>query len=598
MRTKTNIVLILLTASMLITSVASGRQLQVNARTGETPEQFAARTKWWREAKFGMFIHWGIYAVPADATTKDGSKSAGEWYFYNKQAQVKDYEKFAGQFNPVRFSAKQWVKTAKDAGMKYIVITSKHHDGFCMFDSKLTNYCITKATPFKRDPMRELAAECKKQGVKLCFYHSIMDWHHPEYVPRRSWEKDTRPATGADLNKYITYMEGQLTELLTNYGPVGCIWFDGGWEHNAAELHSAEVNALIRKLQPGIIINDRNQEPQDHSTPEQTIPANAMAGGRLWETCMTMNDTWGYARNDNNWKSAEDLIHKLCDIASKVGNFLMNVGPTDLCTFPDAINDRLAEMGKWMKVNGESIYGTTKSPWTKYPFDGRVTVKGNKLYIQVFKWPDSGIVELHSFSRIPRSARVLGTNEQVKQITLVASAQYYPLAIHKPKKLDPYATVIEVDFDGPPDVVIPPSPAQHAALDGSFMLVAKDAEIHGSTAQYEQGGGKDNIGFWINSADYVSWKIDAPAGKYIVQLTYACPEENAGSEFTVSPFEKRSDPQPHGVVKATGSWTNFKTETIGVMDLSSGQHTIQVNVSKMPRGAVMNLKSVKLSPSR
>src|SRR5437016_2790800 len=157
--------------------------LQVNPETGETPEQFAARTKWWREAKFGMFIHWGLYAVPADST-----KGLGEWYMYNNRLQVADYEKFTQQFNPVKFDAKKWVATARDAGMKYIVITSKHHDGFCMFDSKLTDYTIVKATPFKRDPMKELAAECKKQGIRLCFYHSIMDWHEPDYLPRRDWE--------------------------------------------------------------------------------------------------------------------------------------------------------------------------------------------------------------------------------------------------------------------------------------------------------------------------------------------------------------------------------------------------------------------------
>ncbi len=199
------------------------------AAAKETKEQFLQRTAWFREAKFGMFIHWGVYAVPADSMTKDGKKGIGEWYFSNKQAQMADYEKFAAQFNPVKFDAAKWVKTAKDAGMKYIVITSKHHDGFCMFDTKLTDWCITKATPFKRDPLKELSEECKKQGLRLCFYHSIMDWHHPDYLPRRAWEKDTRPAGNADLNKYIEYMKGELRELLTNYGPIGILWFDGGW---------------------------------------------------------------------------------------------------------------------------------------------------------------------------------------------------------------------------------------------------------------------------------------------------------------------------------------------------------------------------------
>ena len=425
--------------------------LAAQAQTAkESPEQFEQRTAWWREAKFGMFIHWGIYSVPADSTDLQGKKGIGEWYFSNKQMQVKDYEKFAAQFDPVKFDARTWVKTAKDAGMKYIVITSKHHDGFDMFDTKLSSYCITKATPFKRDPMKELAAECARQGIKLCFYHSIMDWHHPDYVPRRKWEVVSRPADGANLDRYIDYMKGQLRELLTNYGPIGILWFDGGWEHNAQELHSEEVNAMIRSIQPGILINDRNNLPEDYATPEQNIPANALPNGRLWETCMTMNDTWGYAKNDTNWKSSEDLIRRLIDIASKGGNFLLNVGPTAEGVFPDAIDERLAQIGAWMKVNGESIYGTTQSPFRKLPFDGRVTTKGNTLYLHVFSWPKEEL-RLSDLETPIVGARALEGNE-----TLTAKSEQSGdtkvVAISRPKKLNPIATVIELRLAGPPQV--------------------------------------------------------------------------------------------------------------------------------------------------
>jgi len=409
----------------------------------ESKEQLDARTKWWREARFGMFIHWGIYAVPADT---------GEWYLSNKEMQVSDYEKFAARFNPVKFDARQWVKTAKAAGMKYIVITSKHHDGFCMFDSKLTDYCITKATPFKRDPMKELAAECRKQGLRLCFYHSIMDWHHPDYVPRRPWEGANRPAEGADLNRYIDYMKGQLRELLTDYGPIGVIWFDGGWEHSAAELRSEEVVSMIRSLQPSIIIDDRSNLPEDFSTPEQSIPEGALAGGRLWETCMTMNDHWGYEKNDNNWKSAQDLVRMLCDIASKGGNYLLNVGPTAEGEFPPAAVERLQQIGPWMKANGKSIYGTTMSPLKSLPFDGRCTAKGNRLYLQVFNWPEDGL-RLTGLQTPVHSARVLATGEKLKVSSgPAAEAGSSAVAISKPKKLDPIATVIELRFSEPPQV--------------------------------------------------------------------------------------------------------------------------------------------------
>lgn len=402
----------------------------------ETPEDAMERTRWWREARFGMFIHWGIYAVPADATKAGGGRGVGEWYLTNQHVPVREYEQLAPQFCPDRFDAARWVRAAKDAGMKYIVITSKHHDGFCMFDSKLTWYTITRATAFRRDPLRELADECARQGVRLCFYHSIMDWHHPDYLPRRAWDK--RPGTKADLNRYIDYMKGQIRELLTNYGPVGILWFDGAWEHNEKELRSAEVNAFIRSLQPDIIINDRNRLPEDYATPEQKIPEGALPDGRLWETCMTMNDTWGYVKDDENWKSSTDLVRKLCDIASKGGNFLLNVGPTAEGEFPQASVERLAEMGAWLRKNGRSIYGTSQGPVAKLPFDGRCTTKGERVYLQVFEWPD-GPLPLPPELAGASSARTLDGGQRLK-----LTGDKYSASIEKPRRLDPHATVIEL----------------------------------------------------------------------------------------------------------------------------------------------------------
>jgi alpha-L-fucosidase len=567
--------------------------LQPNPNTGETVGQFVRRTDWWRDAKFGMFIHWGLYAVPADSTDRAGNKGIGEWYFSNKQMQIRDYERFAGQFNPVKFDARQWVKIAKGAGMKYIVITSKHHDGFCMFDSKLTDYTITKATPFRRDPLKELAEECRKQGLTLCFYHSIMDWHHPDYLPRRPWEAANRPTAGASLPRYVTYMEGQLRELLTNYGRVGGIWFDGGWEHTPQELRSAEVNRMIRELQPGIIINDRNHLPEDHSTPEQTIPANALPGGRLWETCMTMNDTWGFAKNDANWKPTDDLLRKLCDIASKGGNFLLNVGPTGEGEIPEASVERLARVGEWMKVNGRSIYGTTKSPFRRLPFDGRCTRKGNTLYLQVFSWP-AGELTLSGLQTPIRSARALAGGERLRVTSATGEGGVVTLRIPRPKQLDPLATVIELKLDGPP-VVASVVTAQPPAADGSFILIAKDAEIHGQTAAYESGGGKDNIGFWTNAADWVSWPVAVPrAGRYTVEVTYACPNDEAGTAYSVG-LER--GPIVGGTTRGTGSWTAFQSERLsGTLDLVAGKQDLQVRVTRKGPGAVMNLQRLVLQP--
>ncbi|MDE2506937.1 MAG: alpha-L-fucosidase [Planctomycetota bacterium] len=592
-------------ATGLFAVAQSARADDPKAPPKESAAQSQARMKWWNQAKFGMFIHWGLYAVPADATDLKGNKSIAEWYLSNKQMQVKDYEKFAAQFNPVKFDAKAWVKVAKDAGMKYIVITSKHHDGFCMFDSKLTDYNIVAATPFKRDPLKELAAACREAGVTLCFYHSIMDWHHPDYLPRRPWEKTTRPAGDADLNKYIDYMKGQLRELLTNYGPVGVIWFDGGWEHDAKATRSAEVVAMMRSLQPNLIINNRIQRPEDFDTPEQTIPAAALADGRPWETCMTLNDTWGYARNDHNWKSAEDLIHKLCDIAHKGGNFLLNVGPTELGEIPPASVERLETVGAWMKSNGEAIYGTTKSPFRKLTFNGRCTSKGSTLYLHVFDWPKDELTLRGVHSKLLRVRALdggvpLGFEEKDGAIT-----------IQRPDKLDKYATVVALEFDGTP-VVEDVATIVRPDKNGVITLSAEDATLHGGKIQLEDKGGKPSVGFWTDPQDYLSWLVEVPnppstaAFKqtnhaYRVEYEYACPDDSDGASVELRFPDPAPIPKPTVFeVTPTGGWGNFKTKAASQPQvLTLGflvQRVVKLRAVSMPKYAVMNLRSIKLIP--
>jgi alpha-L-fucosidase len=576
-------------ASLLILMTAASAFAQT---AHETPAQFRARTRWWREAKFGMFIHWGIYSVPADSTDLEGHKRIAEWYFFNKQMQVDQYEKFAGEFDPVKFDARTWVETAKNAGMKYIVITSKHHDGFCMFNTDLTNYCVTKATPWKHDPMKDLAEECRRQGLKLCFYHSIMDWHHPDYLPRRKW--DTRPVDDASLDRYIEdYMKPELRELLTNYGPIGILWWDGGWEHSAAELHSAEVNAYVRSLQPAILINDRNKLPEDYSTPEQNIPAGALPGGRLWETCMTMNDTWGYAKNDTNWKSSDDLIRKLIDIASKGGNFLLNVGPTSEGVFPDAINERLAAIGAWMKVNSASIYGTTQSPFRKLPFDGRVTAKGDRLYLEVFNWPAGGLT-LSSLETPVTSAHALAGAEPLA-ITRSHEQGAAVLHIAKPKVLDPVATVVELRLAGPPRVAQSDLEID-AAADGSYTLAAGDAQLHGKSLLYNWQGVEhdDYIGSWSAPASFVSWLLNVPRpGRYRVEISYAAPPGTEGGHYAVA---LEGGAKVAGTTTATKSEQDFRTDTLGEIDLAAGHPEIAVRAIELAHGPLMNLHQVRLVP--
>lgn len=547
----------------------------------ETQAQFLNRTKWWREAKFGMFIHWGIYSVPADNRRKGGGTAIAEWYLSNQQVQVADYAKFAAQFNPVKFNARQWVSLAKEAGMKYLVITSKHHDGFCMFDTKLTDYNIVKASPYGRDPMKDLAAECKRQGIKLCFYYSIMDWHHPDYLPRRPWESGVRPAAGANMDRYIDYMKGQIKELLTNYGPIGILWFDGQWEHDGLRLRSPEVNQFIRSLQPNIIINDRNHEPQDYATPEQFIPANALPAGRLWETCMTMNDTWGYAKDDHNWKPSSDLIQKLTDILHKGGNFLLNVGPTAEGEIPQPSIARLREVGEWMKKHSEAVYGTTASPIKRLGFDGRCAAKGKTLYVFAFN-------RAHSLS-LPNteSGRIVGA----RWLTTGETIRIDEGALSQPKSLHPAATVARLDYDRPPTF----APFRiRVSEDGSYLLRAMDAELNGRALQYEIGRGHDNIGYWSDPKDYVSWQLGGPSsGEYEVEIKLACPASDAGATYTVG---VENGDRISGVVSATGSWIEPKSFVLGRIKIDSQNPVISVRIEKMGKGAAMNLWSVKLTP--
>ncbi len=374
---------------------------------------------WWREARFGMFIHWGLYAVPAGEW--NGKTEYGEWIRTSAQIPLEVYDQFRTKFNPVNFDADQWAKTARDAGMKYIVITSKHHDGFCMFDTRQTEFNIM-TTPFRRDPMKELAEACRKYGLKFCFYHSIMDWHHPDYLPRRDWEKD-RSTEGADFDRYVAYMKAQLKELLTNYGDIGVLWFDGEWEQTWNEKYGREIYNYVRSLQPAIIVNNRVGAGRldmegltkagafggDFGTPEQQIPPTGLPGVD-WETCMTMNDHWGYNKADTSFKTTREVIHMLADIASKGGNYLLNVGPASSGVFPQRSMDILDGIGKWINVNGESVYGTDASPFKALPW-GRCTQKssptGTVLYLHVFNWPSDGRVILPGILNVPIEAYML-----------------------------------------------------------------------------------------------------------------------------------------------------------------------------------------------
>jgi len=429
------------------------------------------RMEWWREARFGMFIHWGVYALPAGIWDGRQIGSIGEWIMNRGKIPVADYQRMAKNFNPVNYDPDAWVRMAKDAGMKYIVITSKHHDGFALFETKASKWNVVDDTAYGKDLLKPLAEACKKYGIKLGFYYSqAQDWNNPGGSAARRLTKEgwanpdsviidayTKEHRGhwdpaQEKKTFAQYIDDvavpQVKELLTNYGEVAVLWWDTPTD--MTDDAATKLQSLLA-IQPNIITNDRLKRPNfpgDHKTPEQRIPNLKDLDGTDWETCMTMNGTWGYKSYDHNYKTPEKLIQNLVDIASKGGNFLLNVGPTELGEFPKESIDILSKMGEWMKVNGEAVYGTKASPWGLFDW-GRCTKKetknGTTLYFSVFTWPADGKLVIPGIPNKVASASLLANGVKVNAITSKDGVLTLTLPATAPDKI---ASVIKVDVKG------------------------------------------------------------------------------------------------------------------------------------------------------
>jgi alpha-L-fucosidase len=429
------------------------------------------RMKWWREARFGMFIHWGVYAQWAGVY--NGHKQArggAEWIMNRSKIPVAEYQERAKSFNPTSYDPDQWVRMAKEAGMKYIIITAKHHDGFALFDSKASNWDIMDATAYKKDLLKPLADACRKYGIKLGFYYSqAQDWNNPGgSVARKIMAEGWANPDSASIDAYTKEHKGhwdplqetktfdqyindvavpQVRELLSNYGDIAVLWWDT--PTNMTDEAAKKLQELL-SLQPNIITNDRLKRPNfpgDTKTPEQKIPKPEELDGQDWETCMTMNGSWGYKSWDSNWKSTETLIRNLIDIASKGGNYLLNIGPKEDGTFPQESITRLKEIGEWMKTNGEAIYGTKRSPLLPQSW-GRITRKeenGNTtLYLFLFEVPSNGEITLPGITNKVKVAKLrqngvsLNTKQSSEGLTIVLP----------PKTAVNIATVITLELKG------------------------------------------------------------------------------------------------------------------------------------------------------
>ena len=419
-----------------------------------TPAPPDSRLDWWREARFGMFIHWGLYAIPAGEW--NGRTDYGEWIRNNAKIPIDVYDRFKARFNPTKFDPDAWVRMAKQAGMQYIVITTKHHDGFALFDSKGTDWDVM-ATPYGRDIIRQLAEACRRGGIRLGLYYSIMDWHHPDYLPRREWELPSRPEAGADFDRYVAFMKGQLKELLTSYGPVGVLWFDGQWEGTWTVARGRDLYDYVRALQPPIIINNRvGGGAGDFGTPEQEIPATGIPGAD-WETCMTMNRNWGFNRADTDFKTSRVLVRNLVDIASKGGNFLLNVGPTAEGEFPAESVERLKGIGNFMRVAGESIHGTQASPFPSLPWgrctQRRLDANTTRLYLHVWDRPNDGILVVPGLLNEVRRARPMATIDQPYDLRVERHGDDVHVGLGLMTGPEPQPDdVITLDIAGVPDV--------------------------------------------------------------------------------------------------------------------------------------------------
>jgi alpha-L-fucosidase len=392
--------------------------------SADTRAAHDARMTWWRDARFGMFIHWGAYSVPA-GSYKGERIGTGEWIMNSAPVPILEYEKFVHAFNPVKYDADAWARTAKTAGMKYIIITSKHHDGFAMFDSKVSSYDLVDAAPYHRDAIKAIAAAAHRQGLRFGVYYSIMDWHHPDAQAPNFPDYNKSGAHNPHFGRYVdTYLKPQVRELLTQYPEIDVLWFDGEWIADWTDDRGRDLYNFVRAIKPSIIVNNRVANRRegltgvakgggvglgDFGTPEQQVPAEGIPGAD-WESCMTINDNWGYQSFDDNWKTPRFLLRTLVDVASKGGNLLLNVGPTSLGEIPHESVSRLQEMGQWLRVNGEAIYGTTASRYGA-PTWGRYTSKPGVTYAHVFDWPKDGKLTLAGVKDAPREAYLLADHK-------------------------------------------------------------------------------------------------------------------------------------------------------------------------------------------
>ncbi|MDF7824610.1 alpha-L-fucosidase [Pontiellaceae bacterium B12227] len=521
------------------------------------------------QMKFGLFIHWGLYAVPAGEWNGQPVRGIGEWIMKWEKIPVPEYEKLATQFNPVKFNGDEWAQLAQDAGMKYVVITSKHHDGFAMFDSKASDFNIVKATPYGKDPMTDLAQACADRDLKFGFYYSqAQDWHEPN-AAGNDWdfpeERDPAPYIQDKLLP-------QVEEILSNYGDLAVVWFDT--PRLLSKEQVIELRESVKAKQPDCLVNSRIGHDQgdfdqtgDNSIPTQVKP------GIVWEVPATLNDTWGYKKNDHDWKEPRDLVCKMADIVSKGGNYLLNIGPDAEGVVPPESQRILREIGQWMKVNGESIYETTHSPFNVNNITWRCTAKPGKLYLHMLNWPGESF-EFQGLESKVKAARFLDGGQSI-----VFRQTGNSLALKLPQQApDQFNTVIVLDIAD--DQAMVSEEYRFDAEPAVRHLYAWEARMRGEEFYYDwETQSAYNFIDDTRPRNELRWyNFPQSEGECWVDIEYACADADAGSPFRLSSrriqweAENTGPSELHGVIEGTGG--AFKIKRLGRLTMFSPECTL------------------------
>jgi alpha-L-fucosidase len=583
-------------------ATASAQDSRPLAPFAETPAERDARMACFREARFGLFVHWGVYSELAGSWDGKPARGTGEWIFQNAKPPMSRYEDVAKRFDPSDYDPRAWAALAREAGMKYVVITSKHHDGFCLWDSALTDWDVTR-TPAKKDLLAPLAEACRAEGLQFGLYFSIMDWRHPDYAPRRAWNDFGAKHGEPRFERFVPYVHGQLEEIVRRFDPA-LLWFDGEWEPTWTVEHGAALEAALRGWKPSIVMNNRVGKSRndmagldrpgvkkagDYGTPEQEVPTRGLPGVD-WETCMTMNDTWGYRSDDANWKSSETLVRTLVDVVSKGGNFLLNVGPTGKGAIPPESVERLKAVGAWMRTNGEAIHGTTASPFERLAF-GRATAKGRTLYLHVFDAPADGALRLPGLRTEIARATVLGAPDAAVSVrrTEDGAVVEVPRGLRTPTA--PFA-VVRLDLAGPIDVD-PLAALPRPGADGTLRLRAEDAVVHdGALCTERLGGGPPSLGCWTDARTWATFDAVLPStGRYRVFADVAVAPDAAGAELALEVDGRRL---ARVKTLSTGSWAEFRAADWGAFRIESGRRTFAVRALSKNGDGVLNLRGLRI----